>query len=330
MVVEEHVPLAPFTTFYIGGPARFFARISDVGELRDALAFAKEKNLNTLVLGGGSNVLVPDAGFDGLVIKIEIGGVEKNNTTLIVGAGESWDALAARAVSDGLWGIENLSGIPGTVGAAPVQNIGAYGAELKDTLAWLEAFDTETGEVVRFTNNECGFGYRTSVFKKTPGRYVVLRVAFALQRGGVPNITYKDLSIAFANKAPVLKDIRNTVLAIRAQKFPNLQEEGTAGSFFLNPVVSAETAARLGAQYPLLPQFAAQGGVKLSLAWLLDNVLNLKGAHVGGARLFEKQPLVIAATRDAQASDVRALAQKIKTEAREQLGLEIEEEVRIL
>ncbi len=272
-------------------------------------------------------MLVGDAGFDGLVVKIEFSGVELQETTLIAGAGESWDGLVARAVSEGLWGVENLSGIPGTVGAAPVQNIGAYGSEVKDTVVWLEAFDIETGDMVRFANSECGFGYRTSVFKKSPGRYVILRVAFELKKDGTPNSSYKDLADTSRLN---LDEIRAKVLAIRARKFPDLTKEGTAGSFFLNPVVSPEVAAALKGRYPDLPQFAAEGGVKLSLAWLLDTALGLKGASVGGARLFERQPLVVVASRDARAQDVVALAQKIKKEVKEKLHIEIEEEVRIL
>ena len=230
MQVEENVPLAPLTTFCIGGPARHFARVQNIKEIVRALSFAKEKALKVLILGGGSNVLISDAGFDGLVIKIEMTGVERDGETLIAEAGENWDALVERAVQEGLWGIENLSGIPGTVGAAPIQNIGAYGSEIKDTLAWVEAFDTQSGQVVRLQNSECGFGYRTSRFKKESSRFVVLRAAFKLNKNGAPNASYKDLAgISRSN----LDEIRAKVLAIRAGKFPDLQKEGTAGSFFI-------------------------------------------------------------------------------------------------
>ncbi len=327
MTIEEHVPLAPLTTFGLGGAARFLLRVGDVVQLQEAITFAQEKKLNTLLLGGGSNLLVGDGGFDGLVIKIEMRGVVQDGDTLVAGAGESWDALVARSVADGLWGLENLSGIPGTVGAAPIQNIGAYGAEVADTLAWLDAFDTHEDKTVRFLAQECGFAYRTSRFKQESGRYVVLQVAFALKKNGVPNLSYKDLA---GLKQPTLAGIRAQVLSVRAQKFPDLAKEGTAGSFFLNPIVSGEVAGRLAAQYPELPQFPAEGGVKLSLAWLLDEVLHLKGARVGGARTFERQPLVLVATPDARAGDVCALAEQIKKEAKEKLGIEIQEEVRIV
>src|SRR3989344_3638093 len=191
MITEENVPLAELTTFKLGGPARYFVRVTTVGELKEALGYARDKKIATLILGGGSNLLISDGGFDGLVIKIELRGVERQGDTFVASAGENWDALAARAGNDGVGGGGNLSGIPGTVGAAPIQNIGAYGAEAKDTLAWVEAFDTQSREVVRLQNGECGFGYRTSRFKKEPGRFVILRAAFELKRNGSANISYK-------------------------------------------------------------------------------------------------------------------------------------------
>lgn len=337
MEIEENIPLAPLTTFHIGGPARYFARVqsTNINDVREAFAFAKAKGLPVFVLGGGSNVLISDAGFDGLVIKIEITGVEwkegGEKTLLIAGAGESWDALVQKAVEKNLWGVENLSGIPGTVGAAPIQNIGAYGAELKDTLAWVEVLDTNAGEIKTFTNSECAFAYRTSRFKKEPGRFAVLRVALSLSPIPKPNISYRDLAAAFVqNPQPSLTEIRAAVLTIRAGKFPDLAYEGTAGSFFLNPVVSGDVAARLRDQSPEMPQFPAEGGTKLSLAWILDNVLSLRGLKVGRARLFEKQPLVIVAEKNSSANDVKKLAEEVQRQVKEKIGIEIEKEVRII
>src|SRR3989344_5336890 len=327
MRIEENVPLAPHTTFRLGGPARYFSCIKTVEELRHSLDFSKSRNLEILLLGGGSNLLISDAGFGGLVIKIEITGVEREGDTLIAGAGESWDALVAHTVAGGWWGLENLSGIPGTVGAAPVQNIGAYGAEIKDSVRWVEVLDRHSGEVVRMESAVCGFGYRTSIFKREPQRYVVMRAAFALTKDGTPNASYKDLAgIARLN----LDEIRQKVLEVRSQKFPDLSKEGTAGSFFLNPVVSGQKAAELLEKYPGLPQFAAENGVKVSLAWLLDNVLHAKGMQEGGARLYERQPLVIVAGVGASARDVTALKEKIKKEVQEKLDIMLEEEVRVV
>jgi len=327
MLIEENVPLRSMTTFFIGGPARFFCRVTNVAELQQSLDYARDQNLATLILGGGSNVLISDEGFDGLIIKIEMVGVERTGDTLIAEAGESWDRLVERAVADGLWGIENLSGIPGTVGAAPVQNIGAYGSEIKNTLAWVDAFDTHSGAVTRLSNAECAFCYRTSKFKKESGRFVIVRAAFALDKNGVPNASYKDLAeIPRFN----LGEIRKKVLEVRAGKFPDLKKEGTAGSFFLNPVVSEQKAAELLVGYPDMPHFKAENGVKVSLAWLLDHALSIKGLSVGGARLFERQPLVISASRTARSRDVAELARKIADLVRDKLKITIEPEVKII
>jgi UDP-N-acetylmuramate dehydrogenase len=332
MTIEENVPLAPLTTFKLGGAARFFARVSTVSELQEALAFAQANHARAFVLGGGSNMLVRDEGFAGLVIHILLSGVEQTETGYIAAAGENWDALCAQAVADGRWGIENLSGIPGTLGGACVQNIGAYGAALSEVVSWVEALDTHTGALVRLSRAECAFGYRTSIFKQQEGRYVVLRAALELSRDPRPNLAYKDLSTLFDGRTPTLADIRTDVLAIRAAKFPSLEEEGTAGSFFLNPVVSEPEAKALGSRYLGMPLFAMPetSNIKVPLGWLLDRVLNLKGAHVGGARLFERQALVIAASRTATASEVLALRDLVKKEVKEKIGIDICEEVKIL
>jgi UDP-N-acetylmuramate dehydrogenase len=335
MTIEHNVPLAPLTTFHIGGSARFFVRVSTKEELAQALAYAKERELKVLILGGGSNMLIDDVGFNGLVIKIELMGVtiehDKNGAIVVAGAGEGWEALVARAVEEKLWGIENLSGIPGTVGAAPVQNIGAYGCEIKDTLEWVEALDTETGGLLRLSREQCLFGYRSSIFKLNPGRLVVLQVALRLLEDGTPRLFYKDLAEVFQDApAPTLSAVRDAVLNIRAKKFPDLSQEGTAGSFFLNPAVSKEKAAQLLERYPELPQFPAPNGVKLSLAWLLDNALQLRGYSHGSARLFEKQPLVIVASGSNAFSDVVALKDEILQKVFETLEIELEPEVRII
>ncbi len=338
MEIKENIALAPFTTFGIGGPARYMATVSNTEEIKEALAFAEEKSLQVLLLGGGSNMLVPDAGWSGLVLKIEIKGVEivegsnANQKTLVAGAGEGWDEIVAQAVEANLWGLENLSGIPGTVGGAVVQNIGAYGAALSQTLLWVEVYDSESGEVKKMTNAECMFGYRESFFKHDGGRHIVLRAAFTLSLEPKANITYKDLAARFTDSSLDIAEIRAAVLEIRKGKFPDISVEGTAGSFFKNPVLGPLQARGLASMYPGMPLFdmPETSGVKVPLAWLLDKVLGLKGTCVGGARLFEKQPLVIAAARNTPSSDVQTLAEKIKKEVKEKLQIEIEEEVKII
>ncbi|HVZ76256.1 MAG TPA: UDP-N-acetylmuramate dehydrogenase [Candidatus Paceibacterota bacterium] len=329
MELTEHIPLAPFTTFGIGGPARYFARAKDISQLQEALAFAKERNLKVFFLGGGSNLLVSDEGFDGLIIKIELAGVEQEGDTIIAAAGEGWDALVLRATQAELWGVENLSGIPGTVGGAVVQNIGAYGASLSQTLAWTEVFDTTTNTLKRLSNNDCRFGYRDSVFKKESGRYVVLRAALALERDSAPNISYKDLAARFDGSSASLPQIRAAVLEIRKNKFPDLAVEGTAGSYFKNPLMPRAEALKLQEKYPDMPVFdlPESSNIKIPLAWLLDRVLNLRGYRVGSARLFEKQPLVIVADNNSRASDVKRLASDVREKIRAEFGVIVEPEV---
>lgn len=338
MTIEENVPIGPHTTFGIGGPARFLIRVKNIEELKEALSFATQKQLRVFVLGGGSNVVIDDSGFDGLVIKIEIQGIEVAQSTdgvvvVVTGAGESWDALVERTVQEGLWGIENLSGIPGTVGGAAAGNIGAYGQALSQTFTWADALHVHTGEIKRFTNAECAFGYRESLFSVHPGAYVILRVAFTLRATPMPELSYKDLAERFKDeKQPSLQAIREAVLVIRHGKFPDLEVEGTAGSFFKNPIVSKEVAEELVATYPGLPIFAMPetDGVKVPLAWLLDKVLALKGFAIGGARLFEKQPLVVAAKKGTPSSDVLELAQKVIEKVKENFSISIEPEVKII
>lgn len=348
--IQENVLLAPFTTFQIGGIARYFISAQTLEDVKAGLTFATEKALPIFILGGGSNVLISDKGFEGLVIKVELKGIEieeaktsfegsspdpsegfRESKVVIAAAGEGWDKIVEHACSEGLWGIENLSGIPGTVGGAVVQNIGAYGAALSETLLWVEVLDSANGEIKRLTNTECTFGYRDSFFKHNP-QLVVLRAAFVLSTSPKPNISYKDLAAIFNDSSIDLLAVRQAVLNIRKDKFPDLAVEGTAGSFFKNPILGSDEVLMLKEKYPDMPVFAMPetSGTKVPLAWLLDKVLGLKGASVGGARLFEKQPLVIAAQKNTPYSDVVMLAEKVKAEVKKKLQIEIEEEVKII
>jgi UDP-N-acetylmuramate dehydrogenase len=341
--VRTGVSLAPLTTFHLGGAAQFFVSATSIDELKEALAFAREHAVPIFILGGGSNVLIEDEGFAGLVIKIELGGIEESQENgrviLTAGAGESWDALVAHAVKEGFWGIENLSGIPGTVGGAVVQDIGAYGAALSQVLQWAEVFDTTTSEVKKLSVEECEFGYRDSVFKRAKGRHVVLRAALGLSRIAGPNLSYtdpsrlyKDLARRFAGTAPSLLELRTGILEIRREKFPDLAVLGTAGSFFKNPILSAEEAQRLRTQYPDLPLFPLpeSKGMKVPLGWFLDyrhGVMDLRELRIGGARMYEKHFLVIVAERGTSSHDVQMLADEVERRVREATGLEIEREV---
>ncbi|MDE1919654.1 MAG: UDP-N-acetylmuramate dehydrogenase [Patescibacteria group bacterium] len=333
MKFGEHVPLAPLTTLGVGGKARFFIEAHSEEDVKAAIARARECGLPVLPLGGGSNLLVPDAGVDGVVVKVmmrdiacEEGGAE---TLLVAGAGASWETVVDTATSRGLFGIENLAGIPGTIGGAAVQNIGAYGAELAGVFAYADTVDAATGSSRRIARDEAAFGYRTSFFKNNRS-HIVTRVALRLSTHASPNISYPDLLRAqeegVSLTAPV--DIAKAVRAIRARKFPKQAEEGSAGSFFKNPVISRELASALAERFPGMPQFPQPDGtVKVSLAWLLDRALSLKGFSKGNARLYEKHPLVIVARAGARAADIDALAKEVAELVRSATGIAIEREV---
>lgn len=329
----ENIALAPYTTFKIGGLARFFVAVKTVDELAESLDFARDQNLATLILGGGSNILISDDGFDGLVIKIEIkNGITVDKTSVAASAGENWDELVAFCVENGLWGIENLSGIPGTLGGAVVQNIGAYGAALSQVLTLVAVYDTTETRIKMLSVEECKFGYRGSIFKEEEGRYIILAATLRLVSSPTPNVSYKDLQTRFKDSSIDLKAIRNAVLEIRAGKFPDLAVEGTAGSFFKNPIMSQEEANVLKQTYPEMPLFSMPetNGIKVPLGWLLDHALNLRGYAVGGARLFEKQALVIAAAQGTSAHEVKELVNTVQKKVFEELKIKIEPEVKIL
>lgn len=334
MRIAEHVPLATLTTLAVGGPAAYVATCASEEDVRKALAFARDRVLPWAVLGEGSNVLAADGGFEGMLMLMRIKGIayasgEDDRILVTAGAGVSWDALVTDTAARGLWGLENLSGIPGTVGAAPVQNIGAYGAEIGMTLAHVDAFDAVSGETVRFLNEECRFGYRDSRFKRE-SRHIILGVTFALSQDGVPSLGYKDLAaLKEAGEAldtPVR--IADAVRRVRARKFPDIRVHGTAGSFFKNPVITPEAYASLLARYPELPSFPAIDGVKVPLAYILDRMLGLRGYRDGKVWLFDAQPLVLVADRGATAQDIDAFADRIAARVHAEIGIAIEREVR--
>ncbi|HVV39402.1 MAG TPA: UDP-N-acetylmuramate dehydrogenase [Candidatus Paceibacterota bacterium] len=332
MNIQEHAALAPLTTFGIGGPAAYLVRAGTTEEIAEALQFAQEHRLKVFILGGGSNTLFPDNGFDGLVIKIENTGITQEGDVVIAEAGESWDRVVEYAVQHGLWGIENLSGIPGTVGGAVVQNIGAYGAALSQTLTWVEVYDTHAKEVTQLTASDCAFGYRDSIFKQKDGKYIVLRAALKLSSTAAPDLSYRDLNQRFKNATPELAEIRSAVIEIRNNKFPDLAREGTAGSFFKNPVLPLAQAQALREQYPDMPLFdlPESSGVKVPLGWILDHVLKVRGLRIGSARLFEKQALVIVADNNRSSKDVRELAQEIQKKVFATIAIAIKPEVTIV
>ncbi len=340
--VNVNVPLAPFTTFGVGGPAHFFAEAHTEADLREALDFARRRNLPLFVLGGGSNLVVSDAGFSGVVVRIAIKGIDESDAgskrLFQAGAGEDWDKFVAHAIDKGCAGVECLSGIPGTVGATPVQNVGAYGQEVADTITNVYALDLENGEIEEFSNEACGFAYRTSIFNTVArGRYIILGVRFALEKNGTPKIEYRDLKQHFAGPggAPSLLEARNAVREIRHKKGMLIVEGDddcrSAGSFFKNPIVSAAKFAEVsaiaekrGLKAPSFP--AAEGQVKIPAAWLVENSGFSKGTTRGRAGISRRHALAIVNLGGATSAEIVALKDEIQRSVADHFGISLQPE----
>lgn len=327
------VPLRDLTTFKAGGPAHRLVRVHSIKELADAVSEIGTDP--TFVLGSGSNVLFPEAGFAGAVIKIDIPGIDataEGATAIITaGAGVVWDDLVAYAVKNGWWGIENLSGIPGTVGATPIQNVGAYGVEVKDSIESVRVFDPTNRSERTLSNAECAFGYRDSAFKHALRHLIVTSVTFRLSIVPQPRIAYRDLANYFPGKQSVaLSEIRDAVIAIRARKFPPLSEVGCAGSTFKNPIISAESFLKLQAQFPLIPSYpAGNGQVKIPLGYVLEQ-LGWKGYRHGDVGVWKEQALVVVNYGNATSDALRSLIQTIIDDMFEKTGVKIEPEIIII
>lgn len=333
MEARENVPLSELTTLKVGGSARYVALCESEADVREAVGFAKRTALPFYVLGEGSNVLASDRGYAGVVLLVRIKGVsiEKDGSRarITAGAGVSWDEVVRAAASVPAWGIENLAGIPGTMGAAPVQNIGAYGADLSQVLESVEIYDANDDSVRRLSRDECRLGYRDSRFKHEQG-LIILRVTLSLMLDGQPQLSYSDLARAAAAGEDLSTPgkIGDAVRAIRARKFPSLSEHGTAGSFFKNPVMSEEAYASLKEKYGEAPRFPHPDGVKVPLAFILDKALSLRGFRLGRAWLFGAQPLVLVIDEGGTAEDVDALAREVEKRVEDATSIKIEREVR--
>lgn len=350
IVLREQVLLAPFTSFGVGGPARFFAIVKNQDELEQAVCFADERNLPIFILVGGSNVVISDSGFPGLVIRMEMKGIEATYeggaVFVCVGAGESWDALVARSVAEGWGGLECLSGIPGSVGAAPVQNIGAYGASVGPFVERVEVFDRKEKKIKILSNADCVFSYRDSIFKHSEGSsYIITNVTFRLARATLAEIpSYHDLKEFFGKKTDApLVDIRNAIIEIRSRKGMVLlaghETYKSAGSFFKNPVVLSEVFARVKAALASCPDGACappwhwvqqDGTVKIAAACLVEAAGFHKGYREGLAGISPKHALSIINLGGAQASDIVALAEKIQKKIYERFGVILEREAQYI
>ncbi len=335
MLVEENVSLAKLTTLKVGGLARYVCTVASVEDVIEAVTFAQDQALPFRILGGGSNVLAHDTGYAGVLIRMNIQGIRYEETSsgvlVHVGAGVAWDELVRAVAELSLWGLENLAGIPGTVGAAPVQNIGAYGAEISATFVTAQVVDTRTMETVMFQKEDCDFGYRDSVFKHNRN-LIICSVTYLVSSEAKPQLGYSDVAQLVRDGVDMSTPSRigAAVREVRAKKFPDMRVQGTAGSFFKNPIVSSDTFATLSSTYGAIPSFAAVGGIKIPLAFILDRILNLKGYTRGHVSLFGNQPLVIVVDAGATAHDVDVFAQEIEKKVFDTTGIAIEREVQAL
>ncbi|HEV3350542.1 MAG TPA: UDP-N-acetylmuramate dehydrogenase, partial [Methylomirabilota bacterium] len=334
----EHAPLAPHCTLRIGGPARYLVEAADEATVADAVAWAAARDLPVRVLGGGSNLVVADEGVEGLVLKIALRGVSTRDlpgaVEVTAAAGESWDGLVQHTVERGWAGLECLSGIPGLVGATPIQNVGAYGQEVSDTLTAVRALDRESGRVVTLGPAECGFGYRDSLFKRgAPGRHVVLAVSYRLTPDGPPNVRYADIARDLETRGlarPSLPQVRETVLKVRRSKSmvldPGDPNARSCGSFFLNPIVDPGALAAIderaaGLAMPRWPQ--PDGRVKLSAAWLIERAGFNRGQSDGPVGLSTRHTLAIVCHDGARAADVAAFARRVRAGVEQRFGVRL-------
>ncbi len=334
IIIEKNVHLSAYTTLKVGGVADYFVVVNSEEELVAAFQFAKQTEKPPLIIGGGSNLLVSDSGYRGLVILNQIKGREyiqdKNTIILTCGAGEILDEVIEEVAKRNYWGLENLSAIPGTIGATPVQNVGAYGVEVSSLITEVMAIHSETLEEKIFTNEECEFGYRDSYFKTETGKkWVVVSVTMKLSLDPKPKLDYGTLKSLQENKNISVLEVRKAICDIRAEKFPNWHEVGTAGSFFKNPIIPTAQYEILKEQYPDLVAFVVSDKqMKISLGWLLDHVCNLRGYCRDGVCLYEKQALVLVNTNAKNAKVIDEFADHVKDLVEEKTGIKIEREVR--
>jgi UDP-N-acetylmuramate dehydrogenase len=334
----EQVSLAAHCTMGVGGPARYFVEARDEAAVLAAVQWARARRVPLHVLGGGSNLVVADEGIDGLVVKIALRGVDTREADgtveLTAAAGEPWDELVRRSVERGWAGLECLSGIPGLVGATPMQNVGAYGQEVSETVCAVRALDTSTGRIVALGNRECRFTYRDSLFRSgEPGRYVVLSVGYRLRPHGPATVRYVDVEQDLAARgiaAPTLAEVRASVIAIRRSKSmvldPGDENGRSCGSFFMNPIIRAAEIAAVEARAgdPAMPRWPLpEGRVKLSAAWLIERAGFARGVTDGPIGLSTRHTLAVVAHDGARARDVVAFARRLRAAVEQRFGVRL-------
>lgn len=338
LLIQENIALAPLTTLKVGGAARFFVEAQTEGEVVAAVNFAAEHELALFILGGGSNVLISDRGFDGLVLHIALKGIDLKENIVTARSGEDWDQLVEFCVNHGLAGLECLSGIPGLVGGTPVQNVGAYGQEVSETIKSVRVFDRKTREILELKNADCKFMYRSSIFNSgQKDRFIVLAVTYNLKPNGAPKIVYKDLREFFGDgQNPGLVETRRAVLEIRRAKSMVIDEHDpnsrSAGSFFKNPIVSKEKFAEIElAAHAMgveqVPSFSVdENFVKVPAAWLIEKSGFHKGFKLGKTGLSSKHTLAVINLGNAAAADILDLKNKIQKQVKEKFDVDLNPE----
>lgn len=337
MKLFQNYPLQDVTTFHAKAFARYYTVFSSVDFLRQILSSPEVKSMPFIILGGGSNVLFT-GNFNGVIIRNAIEGIEvieedADSIYIKANAGEKWHDVVLYCVNRNYGGIENLSLIPGTVGAGPIQNIGAYGVELKDVLQEVEAMNIRTLEVRKFSNAECKFGYRDSIFKEEEkGNYIILSVTLKLSKNPKANVSYGTLRKELDDMGitnPTIKDVSNAVIKIRSSKLPDPDKIGNAGSFFKNPVIPTQQFEKIKENYPGVVSFPATDGyIKLAAAWLIEQC-GWKGKRIGDAGVHKDQALVLVNYGDATGKEIYELSTQIINSVKEKFGVELEREVNI-
>ncbi len=337
LLLREREPLSHHTSLELGGKARYFVECASVSDAQSALRWADEKRLRVQILGGGSNIIFSDNGFDGLVIKAGMRGIQMNdNGTVIAGAGEPWDDFVGTMVEHDLAGIECLSGIPGFVGGTPIQNVGAYGQEVRETIISVQALHRKTLDVVTFTKEECSFGYRTSRFKTAnAGEFVITSVKFQLRQNGQPSIRYPDVEKYFASHGiqTTLANVRRATLAIRKMKSmvldPADPHSRSAGSFFTNPVVTSEEFTGIQRRWESLegtgsiPSYPSRDKMKIPAAWLVEHSGFAKGFRKGGVGISANHALALV-NYGGTTAELLSLAHDIQRSVDSKFGVRLE------
>ena len=338
MIVQKDVQLKPYNTFGIEATAKYFVEVSSIEQLKEILQNPDYQSIKRLILGGGSNMLLTKD-FDGLVIKISIKGMEvvketEENIWIKAGAGVVWHDLVMHCVDQNYAGIENLSLIPGTVGAAPMQNIGAYGIEIKEVFEELEALEIETGEIRTFDKATCNFGYRESIFKhEAKGKYIILNVTFKLSKNPTFHLEYGAIRDTLAEMGVLelgIRAISDAVIHIRQSKLPNPAEIGNAGSFFKNPEIPNTQFEALKAQFPTIPSYPVnETTTKVPAGWLIEQA-GWKGQRFGNVGVHAKQALVLVNYGGGKGEEIKDLSQKIQASVKEKFGIQLSAEVNFI